>query len=110
MSIMVHITYTGENGNARKFAEEMIASGTVNDIRAEEGNLQYEYFFPMEDEESVLLMDAWKDQRSIDIHHASPMMGKIMELREKYHLHMKVERFLSDDSGIPEKDKKFIQN
>lgn len=33
-----------------------------------------------------------------------------MELREKYHLHMKVERFLSDDSGIPEKDKKFIQN
>lgn len=76
MSIMVHITYTGENGNARKFAEEMIASGTVDDIRAEEGNLQYEYFFPMEDEESVLLMDAWKDQRSIDIHHASPMMGK----------------------------------
>ena len=29
MSITVNIYYTGENGNARKFAEEMIQSGTV---------------------------------------------------------------------------------
>lgn len=33
MSITVNIYYTGENGNARKFAEEMIQSGTVDKIR-----------------------------------------------------------------------------
>lgn len=109
MAITVNIYYSGVNGNAKKFAEEMISSGIVGDIRAEEGNIRYEYFFPTNDSETVLLIDSWKDQRSIDIHHASPMMGKIMELREKYDLHMKVERFVSDENENLEKDKAFIK-
>ncbi|MGN1275386.1 MAG: antibiotic biosynthesis monooxygenase family protein, partial [Floccifex sp.] len=86
MAITVNIYYTGENGNARKFVEEMISSGVVDDIRHECGNIRYEYFLPMDDMETVLLIDSWKDQESIDIHHASPMMNKIIELREKYDL------------------------
>lgn len=108
MAVTVNIYYSGKNGNARKFAEEMVTSGVVNDIRAEEGNIRYEYFFPMDEEETVLLIDSWKDQRSIDLHHASPMMAQIIKLREKYDLHMKVERYLSDEEGIPEADKTFI--
>ena len=87
MAITVNIYYSGINGNARKFAEEMVSSGVVKDIRAENGNLRYEYFYPMENEETVLLIDSWSDQHAIDVHHASPMMAKIMELREKYDLH-----------------------
>ena len=34
MAITINIRYTGKNGNARKFAEEMTASGTVAAIRA----------------------------------------------------------------------------
>ena len=109
MAITVNIYYGGVNGNARKFAEEMVASGVVRDIRAENGNLKYEYFFPMEDDETVLLIDSWKDQKAIDAHHASPMMAKIMALREKYDLRMKVERYVSDENGIPETDKSFIK-
>lgn len=109
MAITVNIYYSGVNGNARKFAEELIISGVVADIRAEEGNIRYEYFFPMDDNETVLLIDSWKDQYSLDVHHASPMMAKIAELREKYDLHMKVERYVSDESGVPETDKVFIK-
>lgn len=109
MSITVNIYYSGKNGNAKKFAEEMISSGVVGDIRAEEGNLRYEYFFPMENPETVLLIDSWKNQASIDKHHASPMMEKITKLREEYDLHMKVERYISDDGGVPETDKDFIR-
>ena len=109
MAITVNIYYSGVNGNAKKFAEEMVSSGIVRDIRAEEGNLRYDYFFPAEDKETVLLIDSWKDQHSIDVHHASPMMTKITKLREKYNLHMKVERYVSDETGIPETDKTFIR-
>ena len=107
--ITVNLYYTGTNGRARAFAEEMVQSGTVAAIRTEDGNLRYEYFFPMEDPETVLLIDQWRDQAAIDAHHASPMMARIAALREKYDLHMKVERFASDDSGLPEKDLKFIK-
>lgn len=109
VAVTVNIYYSGADGNAIKFAEEMISSGVVDAIRAEDGNIRYEYFFPMTDKETVLLIDSWKDQHSIDRHHASPMMAKIVELREKYDLHMKVERYVSDETGVPKTDKAFIR-
>ena len=93
--MIINIYYTGKNGSARAFAKEMTDSGLVEAIRAEEGNLRFEYFFPMNDPETVLLIDTWRDQAALDKHHASPMMSKIADLREKHDLHMKVERFAS---------------
>lgn len=45
MAITINIYYTGSNGSARKFAEEMLASKVVDEIRTNPDNLQYEYFF-----------------------------------------------------------------
>ena len=94
MSLTINIYYTGKDGSARKFAEEMVSSGVVDRVRAEEGNEKYEYFFPMDDPETVLLIDRWNNQEALDIHHKSPMMKEIANLRDKYHLHMKVEQFV----------------
>ena len=71
--------------------------------------------------ETVLLIDIWKDQASIDRHHASPMMGKIAQLREKYDfpvimlsaksdLHMRAERYVTDEEGISSTDAQFIRD
>jgi quinol monooxygenase YgiN len=103
----VNLRYTGRNGSARQFAEEMTASGTVAAIRAEAGNLRYEYYQPLDDPETVLLIDSWEDQAAIDAHHASPMMGTIAALREKYDLHMTVERFVSAET--PASEDRFIR-
>ena len=108
MAIIVNLYYTGTSGNARKFAEEMTSSGVVQAIREEKGNLKFEYFFPIDDSETVLLIDSWENQEAIDEHHKTPMMQKIIELREKYDLHMKIERYRSDDD-IPDRDKSFIR-
>ncbi len=37
MSITVNILYSGKNGNARKFVEEMTAEGIVDAVRAGRG-------------------------------------------------------------------------
>jgi len=93
MAITVNLRYSGTDGNARSFAEEMISSGTVDKIRAEKGNLRYE--------------DSWANQAAIDVHHASPMMATIAALREKYDLHMTVERYVSIDDNA--EDERFIR-
>ncbi len=95
--ITVNLYYRGTNGSARAFAEEMEKSGIADAIREEEGNLRYQYFLPMNDPETVLL---------IDIHHQSPMMAQLAALREKYDLHMTAERFVSEDFGS---DDRFIR-
>lgn len=105
MAITVNLRYKG--AKARAFAEEMIASGTVELIRAEEGNLRYEYYISFDDPETVLLIDSWTDQAAIDAHHASPMMATIAALREKYDLHMTVERYVSAET--PETESRFIR-
>lgn len=97
MSLTVNIYYTGKNGSAKEFANEMISSGLVDRVRAEDGNMRYEYFFPLEDEETVLLIDKWKNQEALDMHHKSEMMKEIAVLRNKYNLSMKVERFIEED-------------
>ncbi len=107
MSFTINIYYKGENGSAKKFANEMIFSGIVDEIRSKEGNLRYEYFEPLEDKETILLIDSWKDQESLDRHHQSETMKKIMELRNKYDLHMKVEKYLLEDSN--NQDEKYIR-
>ena len=109
MSIAVNLYYTGTNGAARRFAEEMESSGTADRIRAEAGNEGYAYFLPMQDPETVLLIDVWSDQQALDRHHASPMMETIAQLREKYDLHMRAERYVTDAEGIPASDAKFLK-
>lgn len=51
---------------ATKALLELLAAGN--------GNLKYEYFFPMDDSETVLLIDSWENQEAIDEHHKTPMI------------------------------------
>lgn len=108
MAITINIYYTGKNGSARAFAREMETSGIAASIRREEGNLRYAYFAPLDDAETILLIDSWKDQSALDAHHATDSMQKLAALREKYDLHMKVERYTS--AADNEADQKFIRS
>lgn len=104
--LTILIRYKGNNGRAKKFVEEMISSGIVDLIKSEEGNLKYDYFFPVNDDETVLLVDSWVNQEALDKHHKLPLMDTIKKLREKYDLHMVVEKYqLINDK----KDEEYIR-
>ena len=107
MAIVMNLYYTGENGSAMEFVREMEESGVAPAIRAEEGNLRYDYFQSLSDPETVLLLDMWESQEALDVHHATPMMGQIMALREKYNLRMKAERYVPQEANAA--DDKFIR-
>jgi len=107
MSISVNLYYHGKHGSARRFAEEMERSGLADEIRAEEGNLSYRYFQPLDDPETILLVDVWRDQAAIDAHHASPMMRRLAALREVYDLRVTAERYASVDA--PASDERFLR-
>ena len=108
MAFTINIYYTGSNGSAKKFAKEMIDLGIVDEIRRKKGNIRYEYFCPLNDDETILLIDSWENQEALNEHHKSDTMSKIMELRNKYNLHMKVERYILEDNN--DEDKKYIKD
>ena len=93
MSLTINLYYTGESGSAREFVREMEESGIAAAIRNEHGNEKYDYFMSLKDPETILLIYQWRDQKALDDHHASPMMAQLAALRDKYNLHMRVERY-----------------
>lgn len=84
--VTINIRYSAENGNAKKYVEEMESSGIAAKIRAIEGCLRYDYFFPADDPEGLLLIDEWADQEALNRYHSSPVMQEAAALREKYKL------------------------
>ena len=107
MKITINIYYSGENGNAIKFINEMFSSGVVDKIRNGKGNISYNYYISYSNPETVLLIDKWENQYALDNHHKSEMMKSITELRKKYNLKMHVERFIEDENNY-EKDKIYL--
>ena len=63
---------------------------------------------PVAPGQKVLLMDSWENQEALDNHHNSETMKKIMELRNKYDLHMVVEKYIKDETNM-EGNEKFIR-
>ena len=72
--LTINIRYSGEKGAAKKYVKEMEQSGIAARIRAVEGCIRYDYFFPADDPEGL------------DRYHSSPMMKEAAALREKYSL------------------------
>ena len=107
MSFSMNLYYTGSNGSARAFADEMTESGLVRRIREFPGCRRYEYFISISDPETILLIDSWESQEALDEYHASQLMADISHLREKYNLHMKAERFIPAD--MPSSDSAYIR-
>lgn len=103
--IVYNLYYKGKK--AKDFADEMIKSGLVDKIRAEKGNIKYDYFIPYGKDDEILLIDAWVNQEALDNHHNSKLMEEITKLREKYDLHMLAERYIEDE--MQKKDKGFIR-
>lgn len=108
MTITINIYYTCKDGDIKAFASEMMQSGIVDRIRAELGNIRYEYFFLVDDPETLLLIDSWADQFAIDAHHKSSMMQEIIRLKEKYDLHMRIEQYVSANGSA--KNSEFIRD
>ena len=84
--ITINIRYSAENGNVRKYVEEMESSGIAAKIRAIDGCLGYDYFYPADDPNGLLLIDSWENQEALNRYHSSPAMQEAAALREKYGL------------------------
>lgn len=107
MSFTMNLYYTGKGDAALRFAKEMESSGIADQIRHQAGNLKYEYFQPLDDPHTILLIDTWESQEALDADHDSPMMKKLAALRDKYDLHMKAERYRPEE--LPNADQGFLR-
>jgi quinol monooxygenase YgiN len=82
--IYVFVSYRCKPGKRDEFYNEIRKRGIGAKSRAEEGNSRYEYFFSMEEPDSLLLAEEWKDAESLAAHAGTAHFKELQALKGEY--------------------------
>lgn len=91
--IILHVTYQCLPGKAEEFVRILKESGLQQTVRAEDGNLQYDYMISCEAEDTVVLLEKWRDAAALNAHAATAHMKRMPELKEGRVLKTVIERY-----------------
>ena len=90
--LILHVTYTLKPDMAHRFVEEL-EQGPALKVRAEDGKICYDYFFPANDNNKVLLVEKWRDEAALAAHMAMPHMADVRSIKEKYAESTAIEKY-----------------
>ena len=71
-------------GKRESFVKQVREQGILAAIRAEDGCLQYDYYFSEECENELLLIEAWESKQHQEIHMTQPHMEQLRALNGAY--------------------------
>ena len=82
---IIAVRYTfKEEGGREKAVKEMTESGVLAAIRNEDGCLTYDYYFPVEEPNTLALYEEWESAEHQKIHMTQPHMKTALEIMGKY--------------------------
>ncbi len=96
-NVILHCYYTGEEDAVCGFIDEMFDSGLRQEVLDEDGCLQYDYFYSAEDRHIGVLLEKWRDEEALSRHANGEAMAKLKEVKARYDLETRVERYLIKD-------------
>ena len=93
--IVLNVTYRCKPDGRESFLKAILAEGIDAACRAEEGNIQYDYFIPLNGEGRLLLVEKWRDAEALKRHGQQPHFKRLGELKPEYVIDTVIERFES---------------
>ena len=92
-NVILHVYYRCKSGMAQDFVRALKNSGAQELVRAEDGCMQYDYHLSLEAEDTVVLLEKWRDSDALAAHMQQPHMAQIRALKEQFALDAAIERF-----------------
>lgn len=88
----LHVYYKAKDRETRdRFYEEVRKAGIIEETHKEDGNLCYEYYFSVERDNEILIVENWKDRESQGYHDSLPHLVELGEIKEKYGIETQIE-------------------
>ena len=91
--IIFHVTYTCKPGMAEAFINAVRERGLQEKTRQEDGCMQYDYHISCEKEDTVVLLECWRDKAALKVHAAQPTMQEIGAVKDEYVLNVDLRKF-----------------
>ena len=78
------VPYKTKPGMMMPFVESSIDAGLLDTIRAEDGCLRYDYYFPAVPANEVLLVEVWESAEHQAAHMAQPHMAQLAAMKATF--------------------------
>ena len=91
--IVLNVTYKCKPEMREEFLEMIMTEGIDDACRAEDGNLKYDYFRPVDDSDDLLLIEKWRDPEALAKHGRQPHFARLGELKSEYVTETIIEKF-----------------
>ena len=82
--MVFQVTYTMLPGQRDAFLQMMRESGILDQIRREEGCLDYRYYLPEEEDGTLLLVERWTGPEAQKAHMATSHMARLGQVKAQY--------------------------
>ena len=91
--IVLNVTYKCKPGMRETFLKNIKEEGLDAKSRAETGNIKYDYYFPAEEKDELLLVEKWKDADAVADHGVQPHFLRLGEIKSLYVNETIIERY-----------------
>ena len=91
--IVLNVTYKCKPDTRDEFLEMIYTEGIDVASRAEEGNIKYDYYTPVDGSDDLLLVEEWLDAEALDAHGKQEYFARLGELKQEFVLDTIIEKF-----------------
>lgn len=97
--LLLRVTYTAKHGMREKFVDEIISGGLLETILKEDGCISYDYYYSVQNEDEILLVEQWETEEQQKVHLKQPHMEQLRSIKERYIVDMDIKKSLLADRG-----------
>ena len=94
--LVFHVIFKCRPEMRDEFLKMIRTEGIDAACRAEEGNISYEYYLPVDNDRDLLLIEKWRDADAVARHAKQAHMVRMDELKSEYATGMSLEMFKKD--------------
>ncbi len=91
--IVLNVTYKCKPDMREEFLEMIYTEGIDVASRAEEGNIKYDYYTPVDGSDDLLLVEKWRDAEALAAHGKQEHFARLGELKKELVLDTIIEKF-----------------
>jgi quinol monooxygenase YgiN len=91
--LLVNVNYTIKPGKREEFLEKVKAQQIIRDSKAEPGNFKYEYYIPVDSQNTLFLMEIWACSEAQSLHGNTEHYKKLQALKKEYVTDVAIEKY-----------------
>lgn len=92
-NLLLNVTYTTKPGKRTAFLNALTQLGVVEKSKQEPGNIRYDYFYPVDSEDQLLLVEIWEDEEALAFHAQTEHYQQLQSIKGDYLINASIDKF-----------------